>query len=144
VRAVLKRGDDFIAEIRSQNAAIPGAEVTRKIDQIEIVLQSIFARAKEHPEVVDELDRLMNYYLPTTVKLLDAYRDLDAQPIQGANILKSKSDIEDTLDALNVAFEKLLDSIFNDMAWDISTDVSVLQTVLAQEGLTEDPFKDKK
>lgn len=142
VRAVLKRGDDFMAEIRSQNAAIPGEEVTRKIDQIELVLNSIFSRAKEHPEVVDELDRLMDYYLPTTVKLLDAYRDLDAQPIQGGNIAKSKRDIEETLDALNVAFEKLLDSIFDDVAWDISTDVSVLQTVLAQEGLTKDPFKD--
>jgi X-X-X-Leu-X-X-Gly heptad repeat protein len=143
VQAILKRGEDFLAEIRESNKAIPGEEVTRKIDQIELVLNTIFERAKQHPEVVDDLDRLMNYYLPTTVKLLDAYRDLDSQPIQGENILKSKRDIEDTLDALNVAFEKLLDSIFDDVAWDISSDVSVLQTVLAQEGLTENPFKNK-
>ena len=53
----------------------------------------------------------MTYYLPTTVKLLEAYEDLDAQPIQGANILSSKQEIEKTLDTLNTAFEKLLDSL---------------------------------
>jgi hypothetical protein len=140
VQAILDRGQAFMAQIRASNAAIPGAEVTAKIDQIELVLQTIFARAQEHPEVVDDLDRLMNYYLPTTVKLLDAYRDLDAQPIQGENIARSKREIEGTLDALNVAFEKMLNQIFDDVAWDISTDVSVLHTVLAQEGLAAGPF----
>jgi hypothetical protein len=140
VQAILDRGQAFMAQIRASNAAIPGAEVTAKIDQIELVLQTIFERAQEHPEVVDDLDRLMNYYLPTTVKLLDAYRDLDAQPIQGENIARSKREIEGTLDALNVAFEKMLNQIFDDVAWDISTDVSVLHTVLAQEGLAAGPF----
>jgi hypothetical protein len=140
VEAILDRGQAFMTQIRASNAAIPGAEVTAKIDQIELVLQTIFERAQEHPEVVDDLDRLMNYYLPTTVKLLDAYRDLDAQPIQGENIARSKREIEGTLDALNIAFEKMLNQIFDDVAWDISTDVSVLHTVLAQEGLAAGPF----
>lgn len=82
----------------------------------------------------------MDYYLPTTVKLLDAYKELDAQPIQGENIQKSKKEIEAALDTLSTAFEKLLDSVFKEMAWDVSTDISVLHTVLAQEGLVEDPF----
>ena len=86
------------------------------------------------------LTRLMDYYLPTTVKLLDAYKELDAQPIQGENIQKSKKEIEAALDTLSTAFEKLLDSVFKEMAWDVSTDISVLHTVLAQEGLVEDPF----
>ena len=99
---------------------------------------------KEHPEVIPDLKKLMEYYLPTTVKLLDAYEDLDRQPIQGENITSSKKEIEATLDTLNTAFEKLLDSIFRDMAWDVSTDISVLHTVLAQEGLTEDVFGSTK
>lgn len=85
----------------------------------------------------------MEYYLPTTVKLLHAYEELDAQPIQGANILSSKKEIEDTLDTINQAFENLLDSFFQDAAWDISSDISVLQAMLAQEGLTNSAF-DKK
>ena len=93
--------------------------------------------------MVSDLGRLMDYYLPTTVKLLEAYEDLDTQPIQTENILESKQQIEDTLDTLSVAFEKLLDSIFRDTAWDVSTDISVLHTVLAQEGLTDNPFEKK-
>ena len=78
------------------------------------------------------------------MKLLDAYEDLIAQPVQGENILNSKKEIEDTLDTLNIAFEKILDSIFQDEAWDISSDISVLKTVLAQEGLTKDDFQKTK
>ena len=80
----------------------------------------------------------MDYYLPMTVKLLDAYEDMDSQPVQGENIASSKREIEETIDTLNVAFEKLLDSVFEDTAMDVSSDISVLNTVLAQEGLTED------
>lgn len=83
----------------------------------------------------------MEYYLPTTIKLLQAYQDLDAQPVQGENIISSKKEIEKTLDTLNMAFEKLLDDLFQETAWDVSTDISVLHTMLAQEGLTEDGLK---
>ena len=75
-----------------------------------------------------------------TVKLLNAYADMDAQPVQGETILASKREIEETLDTLNLAFEKLLDSIFKDTALDVSSDISVLNTLLAQEGLTDDDF----
>ena len=81
---------------------------------------------------------MMDYYLPMTVKLLNAYSDMDAQPVQGETIRASKHEIEQTLDTLNLAFEKLLDSVFEDTALDVSSDISVLQTLLAQEGLTED------
>lgn len=83
----------------------------------------------------------MDYYLPTTVKLLEAYQELDKQPVQGENILSSKSEIEGTLDTLNTAFEKLLDDLFQDTAWDVSSDISVLRTMLAQEGLAKDEWK---
>ena len=102
------------------------------------MVRQIFLRAETHPEVVDDLKKLMDYYLPMTVKLLHAYADMDAQSVQGANITASKREIEDTLDTLNLAFEKLLDDLFRDTALDVSSDISVLQTLLAQEGLVED------
>lgn len=106
---------------------------------MELIVQKIFERAKAHPgRSIPDLNRLMDYYLPMTVKLLNAYEDMDSQPIQGENIASSKKEIEDTIDTLNVAFEKLLDSVFEDTAIDVSSDISVLNTVLAQEGLTED------
>lgn len=140
VADILARGNAFISEIRRCNDAIPGEAVSAKIDRTEQVVRQIFLRAEAHPEVVDDLKKLMDYYLPMTVKLLNAYADMDAQTVQGETIAASKKEIEDTLDTLNLAFEKLLDDLFKDTAIDVSSDISVLQTLLAQEGLTEDGF----
>ena len=86
----------------------------------------------------EDMKKLMDYYLPMTVKLLNAYADMDRQPVQGETIRKSKQEIDATLDTLNAAFEKLLDSIFKATALDVSSDITVLNTLLAQEGLTDD------
>ena len=75
-----------------------------------------------------------------TIKLLNAYEELDRQPVQGNNILNSKKEIEDTLDTLNDAFMMLLDDLFEDTAVDVSSDISVLKTMLAQEGLKKKDF----
>ncbi len=144
VQGILDEGNRYLEHIRKCNDLIPGQEISNKISRMELIIKNIFKRVQTHPEIVPDLKKLMDYYLPTTVKLLDAYAELDAQPIQGENITNSKREIEETLDTLNQAFEKLLDSIFKDTAWDVSTDISVLQTLLAQEGLTGDDFKMKE
>ena len=144
VQEVLDKGNAFIAEIRRCNDAIPGEAVSAKIYRMEGIVQRIFERAEAHPEIVPDLKKMMDYYLPMTVKLLNAYADMDAQPVQGETIQASKREIEDTLDTLNLAFERLLDSVFKDTAMDVSSDISVLQTLLAQEGLTEDDFSKMK
>ena len=141
VREVIEKGNAFIEKLRECNEAIPGEEVSAKIFRMETVTRRIFARVEAEPDTVSDVRRLMEYYLPTAIKLLEAYENLDAQPVQGENILSSKREIEETLDTLNAAFEKLLDDMFQDTAWDVSTDVSVLKTMLAQEGLTEKDFK---
>ena len=82
----------------------------------------------------------MNYYLPTTVKLVTSYREFESQPVQGENILTAKKEILDILDTVNSAFASLLDSLFQNDAIDISADISVLKTMLAQEGLTQKDF----
>ena len=138
VQEVLDKGDAFLAEIRRCNDIIPGFEISEKIYRMETIVQRIFERAEAHPEIIPDLKKMMDYYLPMTVKLLNAYADMDAQPVQGQTIQSSKREIEATLDTLNLAFEKLLDSVFEDTALDVSSDISVLQTLLAQEGLTED------
>ncbi len=144
VQQVLNRGNAFIAQIRKCNDDIPGEEISAKIDRMENIVRRIFQRAQSHPEIVPDLQKLMDYYLPMTVKLLTAYADMDAQPVQGETILASKQEIEQTLDTLNLAFEKLLDSVFKDTALDVSSDISVLNTLLAQEGLTEDELTKMK
>ncbi len=79
----------------------------------------------------------MNYYLPTTRKLVDAYRKIELDSFRTEQNEKTKKEIEDTIDTINQAFEKLLNSFFEERAMDVSTDISVLHTVLAQEGLTQ-------
>ena len=144
VQDVLDRGSAFVAQIRRCNDDIPGEEISEKISRIELLIQRIFNRAEAHPEIIPDLKKLMDYYLPMTVKLLNAYADMDAQPVQGETIESSKREIEATLDTLNAAFEKLLDDLFEDTALDVSSDISVLNTLLAQEGLTEDELLKSK
>lgn len=140
VQEVIEAGNAYIRKIRECNDAIPGEVVSEKMSRMELLTKRIFARVEQNPEVVTDIRRLMEYYLPTAVKLLEAYEELDAQPVQGENILSSKKEIEDTLDTLNIAFEKLLDDLFQETAWDVSSDISVLKTMLAQEGLTKNDF----
>ena len=140
IQEVLDRGNAYVRQIRACNDQIPGEEISNKIYRMETLVQRIFQRAEAHPEVIPDLKKLMDYYLPMTVKLLNAYAEMDRQPIQGETIRKSKQEIDATLDTLNLAFEKLLDSIFEDTALDVSSDISVLNTLLAQEGLTGGDF----
>ena len=144
VQEVLDRGNAYLREIRRCNDEIPGEEISAKISRMEAIVQRIFERAKAHPEIIPDLKKLMDYYLPMTIKLLNAYADMDRQPIQGDTIRASKQEIDTTLDTLNLAFEKLLDSVFQDTAMDVSSDISVLHTLPAQEGLTGDDFSNTK
>lgn len=141
VKRVIEEGNTYLRKIRECNDAIPGEEISANISRLELIIHKIFMRLEQHPEQIAYLRKFMDYYLPTTVKLLDAYRELDEQPVQGVNITSSKREIEETLDTINKAFENLLDGFFQDTAWDISSDISVLQTMLAQEGLTGKDFK---
>lgn len=144
VQKIVEAGDEYVKRIHEANDKIPGVEISAKISRMELLVDRIFDRVEQNPDSVEDIRKLMDYYLPTTMKLLEAYEELDAQPIQGENIVSSKKEIESTLDTLNVAFEKLLDELFQDTAWDLSSDISVLHTMLAQEGLTEDGLKKRK
>lgn len=139
-RAFVARGRDYVRQMDELNAAIDDAAVSERITAIQDVVGRILARAEEEPVVIAGLDRLTAYYLPTTVKLLDAYDRLEEEPIQGENISSSRSEIEHTLEVLHSAFEKLFDDTYQDLSLDVSADISVLHAMLAQEGLTEGPF----
>ena len=141
VHEVIAEGQETIRQINEANVAIEGEVISLKLDRLEKVITKIFEFIEENPGGIPEIRKFMGYYLPTTLKLVSVYRDLDAEPIQGANILATKKEIEDTLDTISHAFENLLDSFYEDTAMDVSTDISVLNTMLAQEGLTKRDFK---
>lgn len=143
-RKTIEAGNRYIEEIRRSNDAIPGIEISNKMYHLENVIRRIFQRVEQHPELIDDLHKFMDYYLPTTMKLLNAYEELDKQELTGEHVQSAKTEIENTLDTINDAFENLLDSFYKETAWDVSSDISVLKTMLAQEGLTgKDDFKEK-
>lgn len=142
-KQIIQTGREYIEEIRKWNDRIPGEEISGKISRMEFLVKKIFERVADHPEQMDDIRKLLKYYLPTTVKLLQAYDELDRQSVETETIQSSKQEIEATLDTLNEAFEKMLDGLFQDTAWDVSSDISVLHTMLAQEGLTKKDFEER-
>lgn len=132
----------ILDELRRVNDAIPDEEMTDKISRLEAVSAKIFEQAKADPEKLPQMRKFMDYYLPTSLKLLNTYAELDKQGIEGENISESKHRIEQTMDTLVKAFETQLDKLFASDALDVSTDIDVMENMLRADGLTDDaPFK---
>lgn len=130
------REDNILQEIRQVNDEIPDAVMSAKIDRIEEITGKILKYQKEHPNKEGQLRTFLNYYLPTTLKILRAYAQLDAQGIEGENISAAKKRIEDMMDQVVFGFEKQLDKLFQDDAMDITSDVEVLENMLKKDGLS--------
>ena len=132
----------ILDELHRVNDAIPDEEMTDKISRLEAVAAKIFEQARTDPDKLPQMRKFMDYYLPTSLKLLNTYAELDRQGIEGENITESKHRIEQTMDTLVDAFENQLDRLFASDALDVSTDIDVMQNLLRADGLTEDePFK---
>ncbi len=142
--AAVEEGREYIRKIKAANDAIPDQEISQKLFRLEEITGKVFAYVEQHPNKISEIRKFMNYYLPTTLKLVNAYCEFDRQPVEGQNIAGTKQEIRDILDTINTAFENLLDGLFADDAMDISTDISALEIMLAQDGLTGRDFKVEK
>lgn len=126
----------LLAEIRQVNDDIPGEEMSRKIDRIEECTQHILEYLKKHPEKSAELHTFLDYYLPTTLKLLHTYAELDLQGIQSENVTTTKERIESIMDSVVEGFEAQLDKLFEGDMLDISADIAVMEKMLSRDGLS--------
>ncbi len=127
-----------IAEMKRLNDAIPDEKLSGQINHLEDVTSKIVSYVVEHPGKKNEVRRFFNYYLPTTLKLLNAYDRMDEAGISGINIDGTKGKVESMMDKALDAFDRQLDSLYTDEAMDISSDISVMESLLAQEGLAGD------
>lgn len=134
----LDMSDDnaVLNEIRRLNDDIDDEVMSRKIDRIGEITGKIFAYQKQHPNRAGQLRSFLNYYLPTTLKILKAYARMEEQGIEGENIRSAKERIEGMMDKVVDGFEKQLDKLFQDDAMDIATDVQVLEQMLEKDGLS--------
>lgn len=135
LEAAVRQGEAYIAALRRLRESMPGDPVDARLARLETVLGHLFGTLKKHPEQMDEMERFMEYYLPTTVKLAESYREFAGVEFPGENVRQAKGEILKTLDTINEAFERLQDDLYQDAALDVMTDASVLQTMLARDGM---------
>ena len=138
---MLKDGRMAIAEMKrlDDNIADPG--ISADIVRLEQISEKIFEEVKRDPKKLPKIRRFMDYYLPTTLKLLNSYDRMSAAGVSGENIDTTLAKVEGMMRTIVAAFEKQLDSLYGADALDISTDITVLETMMAREGLTEQEMK---
>ena len=127
----------ILAEIRAVNDAIDNEKMSAQIDRIGVITAKILDYQKTHPDKAVQLHSFLSYYLPTTLKILRAYAQLEDQEVSGQNITAAMSRIEGMMDKVVEGFEKQLDLLFQGDAMDITTDVEVLERMLAKDGLSD-------
>lgn len=130
----------LLRQLREVNDAIPDPVMSQKISRLETVSGRIFALAEKDPSKKAQLQKFMNYYLPTALKLLNTYASLSAQEVEGENITEAKHSIERSMDLLVTAFENQLDKLFQSDALDVSADIAALEGMLNLDGLTGNEF----
>ena len=142
VAEVVEAGRKAIKEMGRLYASIESPEVRARINELMRISDKITQDAVDDPSDVQDIRRFLDYYLPTVIKLLHAYDRMSGQGIEGENLSKSMTSIEEMLDTAVDAFKKQLDSLFEDQALDIETDISVMNRMLEREGLTGDDEQD--
>ncbi|MBS6022507.1 MAG: 5-bromo-4-chloroindolyl phosphate hydrolysis family protein [Paeniclostridium sordellii] len=141
IESTIKIGRNYIEQIKNIKNELYKEEIAVKLDKLGNISNQILVQVEKNPNKIQEVNKFINHYLPITIKLINSYKDINNQVVQGENIENAKIEIEKSIDLINSAFENLLDDLYEDVVLDISTDISVLKTLFKQEGLTEDDFK---
>ncbi len=133
---IVEEGNRALSEMGRLYMSIKDPTIRGKINEIMRITDKITQDAIEDPSDIPQIKKFMNYYLPTTIKLLNAYDRMSSQGIEGENLDKTMKSIDTMLDDAIAAYKKMLDSLFANQALDIETDIEVMNTMLAREGLS--------
>ncbi len=137
VDAIIVQGTQYITQIKEANAKIDDEALSNKIEEIEDTATKILRALQAQPSKQPQLRKFMNYYLPTTLKLLNTYHKLEVQDLQSENVSATMSKIQSATDDIAQAFKKQLDNMFSHEKLDISTDITVLENMLSNDGLLQ-------
>lgn len=141
LKETIEEGKDYIRMIKAANDALHEEEISEKLDQLELITVKIFDYVEQHPEKLPEIRKFMSYYMPITLKLVNAYQKFDRHGTNTSEIESTKLEIKGTIDTINKAYQNLLKKLMQADILDVSSDISALETILAQEGLTGEDFK---
>ena len=143
VQAVIQEGRTALKEMGRLYASIPNPEIRSRINELMSVSDKIIRDAIDDPADVPQIRKFLDFYLPTTIRLLNAYDRMSAQEFGGENITGSMQRIEEMLDTTIAAYKKQLDALFANQA-DIQMDIDTMNTMLAREGLGGKGYLDIK
>ena len=138
---MIRDGALAVEEMKRLDENIEDEKISQAIRKLEQTSQAIFQQVREAPEKLPQIRKFMDYYLPTTLKLLNAYDRMSSVGVGGENIDSTKERVEAIMDTIVAAFDKQLDCLFGAEALDVSADITVLETMLAREGLAGDQMK---
>lgn len=136
--ATILQGREAVKQIRKLNAEIPDAKVTNQLNEIETITSKIFQQLEADKTEIKRCRQFLNYYLPTTIKLLEQYVKLQGQGMRAGNIAEAMEKIEDMLSKIQIAFRKQLDSLFASDVVDITADIAVMEQMMKAQGLTDE------
>ncbi|MBR5546476.1 MAG: 5-bromo-4-chloroindolyl phosphate hydrolysis family protein [Clostridia bacterium] len=137
VDELLEQGREMIAEIRRENDLIPDDSLSGKLDILENKCAEIFRAVYDKPNRASQIRKFMDYYLPTTLKMVKGYRMLDERGITGQDAIYARNRIDDALLVVLQGCEKMLDKLYQDDVLDLTTDIDVLEQMLKRDGLSE-------
>lgn len=140
--AVIRKGKEMIHQIRSENDAIPDAHLTYQMDQLERVCTQIFRTISDKPDKAPEIRKFMNYYLPTTLKMLSSYHTMQDRGVSYGDMQEAQKTLVKGLDMILTACQKQLDTLYKDTMLDVSTDIDVLEKMLERDGFKDSAFAD--
>lgn len=126
----------YLAAIRRANDRIPDEALSEKMDRMEDITRRIFREIEQHPEKKPQASRFLDYYLPTTLKLLETYADFDEAGVEGENLRQAKNRIETIMDSLVAGFEHQLDELYRNEAMDVDSDIRVMESMLRRDTAT--------
>ena len=136
IDALIEEGRGKLDSLKAANAAIPDPEISKKLDRMVRAGEEIFSLLERDTTKAQAVRRFMNYYLPTADKLMSSYRLMQETGSGGENIARAMQSVENSLGMIADAFEKQLDNLYRDRTLDIETDIEVLETMMAGDGLT--------
>ena len=144
VDSLVEKGQEMLAQIRKENDLIPDVDLSAQMDQLDDVANRIFHTVAEKPEKAPQIRRFMDYYLPTTLKMLTGYRKMDERQVAGKEAQATRAQIREAMDTVLKAFDKQLNALYQDDMLDLSTDIDVMETMLRQDGLIDSGMKQQQ
>lgn len=134
---VITTGIDMLDTIRKENAAIPDQELSEQMDNLALRCEQIFRTVSETPSKAPQVRKFMNYYLPTTLKMLANYRTMQQRGVSYGEMKEARETTVHGMNLILTACQKQIDNLHRDNMLDISTDIDVLEQMLKRDGFME-------